>query len=136
MFFHGEDWLGGYGSWRRRMLRLGHISMIGTGLLNLAFALSVGHLPLNLVPQMASVLFVGRRKVVDEGMHSIPLVALGTGLLWFGWFGFNAGSALSSGANATLALVNTHVAAAAGAVVAEEPSPHTAVAPLHRVARR
>ncbi|HMF37455.1 MAG TPA: hypothetical protein VKF17_12475, partial [Isosphaeraceae bacterium] len=40
LFFHREDWLGGYGSWRRRMLRLGHISFFGTGLLNLSFALS------------------------------------------------------------------------------------------------
>jgi hypothetical protein len=39
--FHDDAWLGGYGSWRRRMLRLTHISLVGTGLLNLAFALSV-----------------------------------------------------------------------------------------------
>ena len=36
--FHGEGWLGGYGSWRRRLLRLGHISLFGIALLNLAFA--------------------------------------------------------------------------------------------------
>jgi hypothetical protein len=41
MFFHDEQWLGGYGSWPRRMLRLGHISLIGTGLLNILFALSI-----------------------------------------------------------------------------------------------
>jgi hypothetical protein len=44
LFFHDPDWQGGYGSWRRRMLRLGHISFFGTGLLNLAFALSVATL--------------------------------------------------------------------------------------------
>lgn len=38
--FHREDWLGGYGSWRRRLLRLGHISLFGLALLNLAFALT------------------------------------------------------------------------------------------------
>ena len=58
---------------------------------------------------------LGQRKV-PAPPHNLTITLLGAGLLWFGWFGFNAGSALSSGANATLALVNTHVAAAAGAV--------------------
>ena len=40
LFFHDPDWMGGYGSWRRRMMRLGHISFFGTGFLNLAFVLS------------------------------------------------------------------------------------------------
>jgi hypothetical protein len=54
LFFHGESWLGGYSSWRRRMIRLGHISFFGTGLLNLAFTLSVQHLRLLHVPWVAS----------------------------------------------------------------------------------
>ena len=41
MFFHGEDWLGGYTSWARRMTRLGHISFFGLAFINLAFALTV-----------------------------------------------------------------------------------------------
>jgi len=41
LFFHRKDWLGGYTSWPRRMLRLGHISFFGIGLINLAFAASV-----------------------------------------------------------------------------------------------
>jgi hypothetical protein len=41
LFFHAENWLGGYNSWARRMLRLGHISLIALGLINLAFALTV-----------------------------------------------------------------------------------------------
>ncbi len=44
LFFHDEQWLGGYGAWPRRMLRLGHIALIGTGLLNILFALSVAAL--------------------------------------------------------------------------------------------
>jgi Amt family ammonium transporter len=46
--------------------------------------------------------------------HSLPLTLTGAGILWFGWFGFNAGSALASGDLAALALVNTHLAACAG----------------------
>jgi Amt family ammonium transporter len=45
--------------------------------------------------------------------HSLPLVMLGSGLLWFGWFGFNAGSALAANGIAALALINTQVATAA-----------------------
>jgi Amt family ammonium transporter len=60
---------------------------------------------------LASVLFVGRRKVMDRGPHSIPLVALGTALLWFGWYGFNAGSELKVDQITALAFLNTDVAA-------------------------
>ncbi len=60
---------------------------------------------------LASVLYVGRRKVGDSVPHSIPLVALGTGLLWFGWYGFNAGSELKVDAITGLAFLNTDIAA-------------------------
>lgn len=40
LFFHDEQWLGGYASWRRRMVRLGHVAFFGIGILNLAFALT------------------------------------------------------------------------------------------------
>ncbi len=60
---------------------------------------------------LASVLFVGRRRVSDSVPHSIPLVALGTGLLWFGWYGFNAGSQLRVDAVTGLAFLNTDIAA-------------------------
>ncbi|HKK20868.1 MAG TPA: ammonium transporter, partial [candidate division Zixibacteria bacterium] len=65
---------------------------------------------------LASVLFVGRRRVADQGPHSIPLVALGTGLLWFGWYGFNAGSELQVDSNTALAFLNTDVAASFAAI--------------------
>lgn len=48
--------------------------------------------------------------------HDVPMVVLGAGLLWFGWFGFNAGSALSAGDLAVSAFVVTHVSAAMGAI--------------------
>ncbi|MBP7149316.1 MAG: hypothetical protein KBD01_17435 [Acidobacteria bacterium] len=56
--FHREAWLGGYPSWRRRLLRLTHISLVGTGLLNLAFAFSVAQLDLAAPPRLASALLV------------------------------------------------------------------------------
>jgi Amt family ammonium transporter len=68
------------------------------------------------VAALAVVLVMGRRRGWPaEGMppHSLPLTLLGTGILWFGWFGFNAGSALGANALAAQALVNTHMAAAA-----------------------
>lgn len=65
---------------------------------------------------LASVLYVGKRRVVDRGPHSIPLVALGTGLLWFGWYGFNAGSEMRADAVTTTAFINTDIAASFAAV--------------------
>ncbi|WP_283134200.1 ammonium transporter [Rhizohabitans arisaemae] len=67
---------------------------------------------------LALALVLGRRKGWrKEPMrpHSLPLVLLGAGLLWFGWFGFNAGSQLAADGVAALAFVNTQVAAAAAA---------------------
>jgi Amt family ammonium transporter len=63
---------------------------------------------------LAAALFIGKRKgflQVSMPPHDLPMTVLGAGILWFGWFGFNAGSALTSGALATVAFVTTHVAA-------------------------
>lgn len=60
---------------------------------------------------LASVFFVGKRKSTETHMHNIPLVALGTGLLWFGWYGFNAGSELAVDAVTGQAFLNTDIAA-------------------------
>ncbi len=64
---------------------------------------------------LASVLYVGKRKFVDTP-HNIPFIALGTGLLWFGWYGFNAGSELKVDHITALAFLNTDLAASFAAV--------------------
>jgi Amt family ammonium transporter len=61
---------------------------------------------------LAGALFLGRRIQQEETPANIPFVILGTGLLWFGWFGFNAGSAFSAGTDAVLAFANTNLASA------------------------
>jgi Amt family ammonium transporter len=69
------------------------------------------------IAALAAVLILGKRRGWPQHPmppHSLPLTLIGTGILWFGWFGFNAGSALSGSALAVQALINTHFAAAAG----------------------
>jgi ammonium transporter len=69
---------------------------------------------------LALLLVLGRREVWPDRAplpHSIPLVIIGAGILWFGWFGFNAGDGLQADVVAAQALVNTHVAAAAAMIV-------------------
>ena len=66
---------------------------------------------------LASVIYVGRRRSADPGPHSIPLVALGTALLWFGWYGFNAGSEFRVDSVTAVAFINTDLAASFAAIV-------------------
>lgn len=71
------------------------------------------------VAALCCVLVMGKRKGLgseDMHPHNLTMTALGTGLLWFGWFGFNAGSALAANGSAVAAFVNTNTAAAAAAV--------------------
>ncbi len=78
-----------------------------------------GGIPVHTIAGMAalaSVIYVGRRRIVENAPHNVPFVALGTALLWFGWFGFNAGSQLKVDAITTIAFVNTQLAAAFAAV--------------------
>jgi len=69
---------------------------------------------------LAGAIVLGRRRTHEAGeVHTpanIPFVILGTGMLWFGWFGFNAGSALSASAQATMAFATTNTASASAAL--------------------
>ncbi|MBF0593719.1 MAG: ammonium transporter [Candidatus Omnitrophica bacterium] len=69
------------------------------------------------VAGLVSALFLGRRLgLVRPTLHNLPFVVLGGGLLWFGWLGFNAGSALAANGIAANAFLTTNVAAAAAAL--------------------
>lgn len=94
LFFHREDWLGGYGSWPRRMTRLGHIAFFGTGLLNLCFAFTAFQLAMDgpLVAATSLLLIIGAvtmstvcylaawRKPVRQ-LFFIPVASLLAGVL-------------------------------------------------------
>ncbi len=71
------------------------------------------------VAALACILYMGKRRGFGrEAMHphNIPMVITGAAILWFGWFGFNAGSALASGSLASSAFVATHIATAAAVI--------------------
>jgi ammonium transporter, Amt family len=97
-------WIWGSGGW---MAKLGVIDFAG----GVAVHLSSG------VAALAAAILLGKRKghgTEEMRPHNLPMTLLGAGILWFGWFGFNAGSALSSGTLAGTAFVATHLAAATG----------------------
>jgi Amt family ammonium transporter len=101
-------WVWGTGGWIRTQL----------GALDFAGGLVV-HL-ISGVAALCCVLVMGKRKGLgSEEMHphNLTMTALGTALLWFGWFGFNAGSALAANRSAVAAFVNTNIAAAVAAFV-------------------
>lgn len=79
----------------------GNVVHIPAGFAALAAAIYTGH---------------GEQKSYKQNSASISLTMIGTGILWFGWFGYTAGSAISAGKSASLALTNTHLAACAGGV--------------------
>jgi ammonium transporter, Amt family len=71
------------------------------------------------IAALAAVLVLGKRRGwpgLAMPPHSLPFTLIGAGILWFGWFGFNAGSALAGNNIAAQALINTHMAAAAALV--------------------
>ena len=97
LFFHQHDWLGGYGSWRRRMVRLGHISFFGIGLVNLAFALTVRVLGIEngtaasswlmivAAATMPLVCYLSAARVFFRNLFFIPALSLTVGIGLFVW---------------------------------------------------
>ncbi|GJL61369.1 MAG: ammonia channel protein [Nitrospirales bacterium] len=79
---------------------------------------AVVHISSGVAALVCAVMLGPRRGFGTEPMppHNLPMTVLGTGLLWFGWFGFNAGSALGANEVAAAAFVSTHIAAASGGI--------------------
>jgi ammonium transporter, Amt family len=99
-------WVWGNGGWLKQ---LGALDFAGGTVVHITSGISA----------LVAAIVLGRRKGLGhEPMdpHDLTMVVLGAGLLWFGWFGFNAGSALTSGGLAAWAFVTTNTAAAMGAL--------------------
>ena len=97
--WHADGWLA----------QLGAIDFAGGTVVHLSSGVSA----------LICALVIGKRRgypAVRYPPHDLTMTVIGAGILWFGWFGFNAGSALHADGLASLALVNTHLAAAAGAL--------------------
>src|SRR5512134_1628097 len=100
-------WVWGTGGWLRNM---GALAFAGGIVVHITSGISA----------LAAALLIGKRRgYLREAMppHNLPMTVLGAGLLWFGWFGFNAGSALSAGGLSTMAFVVTHSAAVSATLV-------------------
>lgn len=99
-------WVWAPGGW---LAELGALDFAGGTVVHLTSGLSA----------LVAAVMVGKRlgyPAVRHHPHNLTMTVTGAGLLWFGWFGFNAGSAGAADGLAALALVNTHVAAGAGAM--------------------
>ena len=97
-------WVWGDGGWLRT---LGALDFAGGTVVHVSAGTAA----------LVAAMILGRRRVVGRAPlvpHSVPLTLFGAGLLWFGWFGFNAGSALTASDLAAMAFGTTHAAAAAG----------------------
>ena len=96
-------WVWGSGGWLRN---LGAMDFAGGTVVHINAGIAA----------LVTAIVIGRRKNLDKNIpapHNLPFIVLGTGLLWFGWFGFNAGSALAANGLAVNAFVVTNTAAAA-----------------------
>jgi Amt family ammonium transporter len=96
-------WVWGMGGWLRN---LGALDFAGGTVVHITAGFSA----------LAAAMLVGKRKTLKVEPHNVPFILLGAGLLWFGWFGFNAGSALAATPLAVNAFVVTNIAAAAAAL--------------------
>jgi Amt family ammonium transporter len=95
-------WVWGVGGWLRN---LGALDFAGGTVVHINAGIAA----------LVTALIIGKRKNLERNVpmpHNMPFVVLGTGLLWFGWFGFNAGSALAANGLAVNAFVVTNTAAA------------------------
>ncbi|MHB1040446.1 MAG: ammonium transporter, partial [Desulfobacteria bacterium] len=95
-------WVWGIGGWIRNM---GALDFAGGTVVHITSGVSA----------LAAALVVGKRKGFGSdnmAPHNLPMTVIGAAILWFGWFGFNAGSALAAGELSTSAFVATHLAAA------------------------
>lgn len=100
-------WVWGNGGWLRS---LGVMDFAGGIVVHITSGISA----------LVAAIIIGRRKgYLHETImpHNLPMTVLGAGLLWFGWFGFNAGSALASGALSAMAFVVTHISAVSATLV-------------------
>ena len=96
-------WVWGMGGWLRN---LGALDFAGGTVVHINAGIAA----------LVTAIILGKRSNLDKNVpapHNMPFVVLGTGLLWFGWFGFNAGSALAANGLAVNAFVVTNTAAAA-----------------------
>ncbi len=96
-------WVWGIGGWIRGM---GALDFAGGTVVHITAGVSA----------LAAALMIGKRKDYGDGNmkpHNVPMIVLGAGILWFGWFGFNAGSALGANGLAANAFMVTNTAAAA-----------------------
>ncbi|KOA19370.1 ammonium transporter NrgA [Clostridium homopropionicum DSM 5847] len=97
-------WVWGVGGWLRN---LGALDFAGGNVVHISSGIS----------GLVIALFLGKRKKLGAIVpHNLPITVLGAGLLWFGWFGFNAGSALAVNDIALNAFITTNTSAAAGAI--------------------
>jgi hypothetical protein len=95
LFFHNSDWLGGYASWQRRMIRLAHIAFFGIGFINLSFALTARTLGLDAGLQSTSILllvgavtmpavcYLSAWKAAFRNLFFIPAMSVTVGIVLF-----------------------------------------------------